>query len=196
MELEKKVSSASAFRVPEKLVDLPQPLGGQVLTVKIRAVDITDIAEAFGSLPSLAADSAASDDMASMRDMVAQAEPIYRKLAAAGVIEPKFSFDGPADDAADWGALSSANRAALMRAILDLSGFSVPREVADMAGRFPGESGGEGVGGGSGGSVQIVRDEARAALGLSAPESGSTPTSGDAPVRSDAHASSETLPAG
>lgn len=138
----KPVSSAADFAEPETLdFDLPRPgAGGRVLTVRLRAVPPVELVQAMEGVPELSrGDNAAQQQTfeAARSTILANALPTQR-VVALGCVEPQFYFGEPEDGKAPWKNVHGENQAALVKAIMDLSGFGSPAPggAAEKAAEF------------------------------------------------------------
>ena len=126
----KPVSSAADFAEPETLeVDLPRPgAGGKRLSVRVRAVPPVELVQAMEGVPELnRGDNAAGQQTfeQARAAILANALPTQR-VVALGCVEPEFYFGEPEEGKAPWKNVHGENQAAIVKAIMDLSGFGSP----------------------------------------------------------------------
>ena len=124
------VSPVADFAQPEtKEVTLPVTQNGKSVSVLIRAVPVVKLLQALDGIPQLSkpADGAGGTTFQDARALIAEQDGPMRKVAAAGIVAPKFAFNGnPKQDEADWDNVRFANQQAIVSAIMDFSGFTGP----------------------------------------------------------------------
>src|SRR6185369_16657619 len=124
------VSTAADFAQPEsKEIALPVPQNGKSVTVRIRAVPVIRLLQALEGIPQLgkAPDGSDATTFEQARAMVVEQDGPMRKVAALGVVDPKFSIDGnPKPGEADWDNVRFENQKAIVSAIMDFSGLTAP----------------------------------------------------------------------
>lgn len=124
------VSPVADFAQPEsKEITLPATQNGKTVSVLIRAVPVVKLLQALDGIPQLAkpADGAGGTTFSDARAIIAEQDAPMRKVAAAGILSPKFAFNGsPKPDEADWDNVRFENQKAIVSAIMDFSGLTEP----------------------------------------------------------------------
>lgn len=120
---EKKPSSASLIRQrKEKLITLPEPTAdGDEITIKIRQAYASDAWIGMGGMSSTVDPPVKGQKKLSPE----KSKAVVRRLAALGIVEPKFSFEAREDGAAFWDDLSVGNQLFVVNEILSFTGLSV-----------------------------------------------------------------------
>jgi len=143
-------SAAADFAQPEsKEITLPATQNGKTVTVKIRAVPVVKLLQALDGIPQLAKPPGGSEGTTfeQARSVIVEQDGPMRKVAQAGVVEPKFSIDGnPKPGEADWDNVRFENQKFIVSEIMDFSGLTAtvkveppgPAEAAAQAGEFRG----------------------------------------------------------
>jgi hypothetical protein len=109
-----------------KLVALPRAgAGGKALAVLIRAVPTIDLVKAMEGVPDLNRSESGSDvqSFEAVRGLLLRNEGPQQRIAELGIVEPKFFFGEPEEGKAPWRNVHGENQAAIVAAIMDLSGF-------------------------------------------------------------------------
>ena len=135
----KQVSSAADFAEPETVeFDLPRPgPGGKVLTVRLRAVPPVELVQAMEGVPDLnRAEGAEQQSFEQARSVILQNAKPTERVVALGVVEPQFCFGEPEEGKATWKNVHGENQAAIVKAIMDLSGFGASGGAQAAAGEF------------------------------------------------------------
>jgi len=172
MENHKDVFTPTPFEdivVPSEVIELPaaKTSNGTPVYVRVQMVGVDEMAVAVRGLPV----SEPSDNGAAVAETFEQSiarlaefqEPA-QKIAALGVIEPRFYFGEPEDGKAPWRALSVTDQAAIVKAIMRISGWANEETLALRT--FPaGEGGGLPGSPGGGGPDGLGTGVAREGLG-------------------------------
>jgi hypothetical protein len=144
------VSPAADFAQPEsKEITLPATQNGKAVTVRIRAVPVVRLLKALEGIPQLSrGENSSSTTFEQARGLIAEQDVPMRKVAEAGILAPKFVFDGsePKVDEASWDNVRFENQKFIVSEIMDFSGFTAtvtvdppgPVEAAAQAEEFRG----------------------------------------------------------
>jgi hypothetical protein len=118
-------SPASAFldAPVERVILLPVLVNGQRVSVRIRAVDVPELAAVLEVSRGAKGDVEPGSKAARMSSL-----PV-REVARLGIVSPAFAFDAPAPGVPLFDALAWGNRIAIMKGIMELSG--VTRDLID-----------------------------------------------------------------
>lgn len=122
-----------------ELVPLPvrTTKSGDSVVVRVGPVDNSVVMVALRGLPaSSAAEGIAADDLGAAEETMRNWEEPGKQLAAAGLLAPPASFNGPEAGKLDWSTLVFADRMAIVNAIMRVSGWGAAR--TESARRFPG----------------------------------------------------------
>lgn len=146
---EKVPSTPADFAEPETaVIDLPRPgSGGRSLVVKIRAVSPVELVKAMDGVPGLAKPGAGGEKVSfeEARQAIIANDGPSRRVVALGVVEPAFYFGEPEEGKAPWDNVHGKNQAAIVKAIMDLSGFGEePGGAAAKAAEFRDVAGDQG----------------------------------------------------
>jgi hypothetical protein len=144
------VSTAADFAQPEsKEIALPVTQNGKTVTVRIRAVPVVKLIQALEGIPQLAKgpSDAGGTTFEQARAIVVEQDGPMRKVAALGLVDPKFSIEGdPQPGEADWNNVRFENQKFIVSQIMDFSGLSggdappapAAKEAAAQADEFRG----------------------------------------------------------
>lgn len=140
-----EVSRAADITREVQIVALPALQGGKPIVVKVAAVEIIELLAALEGVPNANAAPAAGRVVAfsEVREGIIQSAGPSKKVAALGLIEPAFAFEQREDGKAYWGDLLMENQAAVIAAIMELSGLK--GDAAKQAGTFPAGAGSDGA---------------------------------------------------
>jgi hypothetical protein len=125
------VSAAADFAQPEtKEITLPAQQNGKAVAVLICAVPVLKLIQALDGIPEISTPDAGDKTFQRVREIVSEQDGPMRRIAAAGVVSPKFAFNGqPAEGEADWDNVRFENQKFIVSEIMDFSGFSKPAEA-------------------------------------------------------------------
>lgn len=145
------VSRPADIKRATLILQLPVVQDGVTIVVKVWAAKIAALFAQLEGVPGLsdAPSGSRTRTFAEAREnLLASLEP-SRRIAEMGLIEPAFSFgDEPEDGKAWWFDLVGENQAAVIEAIMSLSGLK--GDAAKQAGTFPAGAVSEGTGSGVG----------------------------------------------
>ncbi len=138
-----KLSTAAdiAKSAPE-LVELPFLQNGKKIVIRIRQLNMTELAQAEGGPPAMGPNPDGSRTLSTAETLTAAER--FRGLARAGIVEPTFIFDADTPGSPRWDDLSAGNQGAVVMEIYRLSGIGTSKDVeaAKRAAGFPDLPGG------------------------------------------------------
>lgn len=146
-----EVSRPADIKRATQVLQLPVAQDGATIVVKIRAAKIAALFAELEGVPGLneAPSPNRTRTFAEAREQLLASLAPSRRIAELGLIEPPFSFgDVPEDGKAWWDDLVADNQAAVIEAIMSLSGLK--GDAAKQAGTFPAGAVSEGAASGVG----------------------------------------------
>lgn len=131
MSEELTISRPEDVQRQSRVVALPIQQNGRTIVLRLGAVRTETVLEAFDGIPGAVAPGAGPErTFAQAREALAKGVNPTRLLAAEGIMEPPFSFEQREDGKAFWDDLVEENKAAVVRELMELSGWKADKSAA------------------------------------------------------------------